>query len=108
MRAVFIAIVALAAGLAALLLFRARQRAATSRRLAPESILLEEAVVTAPVAPGMEGAVEIRKRGAPPLVLRARATDSAQAFARGASVRVIDYRGGCCVIESADEVHLVR
>ena len=35
--------------------------------------------------------------------------DSDQAFARGAKVRVIDYREGCClIVEYADEEHLVR
>ena len=74
----------------------------------PEALLLEEAIVTQPIAPGMEGKAEIRKPGVLPIVLRVRTTDSAQAFARGAKVRIIDFRDGCWFIESADEEHLVR
>ena len=74
----------------------------------PEALLLEEAIVTQPIAPGMEGVAELRKPGALPLVLRVRTTDSAQAFARGSTVRIIDFRDGCWFIESADEEHLVR
>jgi hypothetical protein len=75
---------------------------------ASEEILLEEAVVVEPIAPGMEGRAEIKKQGAKPILFRVRATDSSQAFARGARVRVIDLREGTCIIEGADEVHLVR
>ena len=56
----------------------------------------------------MEGKAEIRKPGVLPIVLRVRTTDSAQAFARGAKVRIIDFRDGCWFIESADEEPLVR
>jgi hypothetical protein len=104
----YIVIIALAAGLAAFFSVRALRAGAKGASPAPEALLLEEAVVTEPIAPGMEGKAELRKRGAKPLNLRARAMDSAQAFARGAKVRVIDYREGCCLIESADEEHLVR
>ena len=76
--------------------------------LVPEAIILEEADVTEPIAPGLEGKAVLRRRGSPSLALRARATDSAQAYARGAKVRVIDFRDGCCFVEAADEEHLVR
>jgi hypothetical protein len=76
--------------------------------LASESFLLEEAVVVEPVAPGMEGRAEIRKRGAKPVLFRVRATEESLAFARGARVRVIDLREGICIVEGADAVHLVR
>jgi hypothetical protein len=75
---------------------------------ASEEILLEEAVVIEPVAPGMEGKAEIKKQGVKPLLLRVRATDASQAFVRGARVRVIDLNEGTCIVEGADEVHLVR
>ncbi len=107
MSVLVIAIVALAAGLAAFLSVRGLRSAARPFP-APEALLLEEAVVTEPIAPGMEGKAELRKRGSKPLPLRARAMDSDQAFARGAKVRVIDFREGCCYVENADEVHLVR
>ncbi len=108
MSVLVIAIVALAAGLAAFLSVRGLRSAAHRPSPAPEALLLEEAVVTEPIAPGMEGKAELRKRGSKPLPLRARAMDSDQAFARGAKVRVIDFREGCCYVENADEVHLVR
>ncbi len=73
-----------------------------------ETILLEEAVITEPVAPGLEGKAEIRKRGAAPLALRVRATDASQAYARGSKVRVIDLRDGLCIIEGAEQEHLAR
>jgi hypothetical protein len=108
MSVLYIAIIALAAAFAVFLAFRAPGLGSSATPPAPESFLLEEAVVTEPIAPGMEGKAELRKRGSKPLSLRVRATDSAQAFARGAKVRVIDLREGCCIIENADEVHLVR
>jgi hypothetical protein len=99
--------IALAAGIAAVLVLRAI--APRKAQLpGPEALLLEEAVITEPVAPGMEGRAELRKRGSKPLPLRVRATDSSQAFARGAMVRVIDLQDGCCIIEGSDEIHLVR
>jgi hypothetical protein len=108
MRALLIALVALAAGIAALLAMRSLRAGAGRAGPESEAVLLEEAVITEPVAPGMEGRAEIRKPDTGALVLRVRATDAAQAFARGSRVRVIDLRDGCCVIESADEEHLVR
>jgi hypothetical protein len=107
MTAAIVAVLVLAAASAAYLALRARL-ARTGRNPNPESYLLEEATVVEPIAPGMEGKAELRKRGALPHVMRARATDAGQAFARGAKVRVIDYRDGCCFIESVDEEHLVR
>ena len=104
---VYIALIALAAGIAVFLALRAIG-ARKSEAPSPEALLLEEAVITEPVAPGMEGKAELRKHGSRPLPLRVRATDSSQAFARGAKVRVIDLQDGCCIIESSDEVHLVR
>jgi hypothetical protein len=104
----YIGVIALAAALAAFLALRALRAGGGEVQVAPESFLLEEATVTEPIAPGMEGKAEIRKRGAGPLALRVRASDPAQAFARGSKVRVIDCREGCCFIESADEEHLVR
>lgn len=106
-----IAIIALAAGFAVFLFVRGRRGvsgAAGRLSPAPESLLLEEAIVTEPIAPGMEGKAELRKHGSRPLPLRVRAMDADQAFARGAKVRVIDFREGCCFVENADEVHLVR
>jgi Na+-transporting NADH:ubiquinone oxidoreductase subunit NqrC len=106
---IFIVVVILIAGIVVLLAFpcvlrRKRQNTAA----VPEAILLEEAVVTEPVAPGMEGKARICKRGLGTFALRVRATDASQAFARGAKVRVIDLRDGLCIVESADEEHLVR
>jgi hypothetical protein len=108
MPVIYIAIIALAAAAALYVAIRALLSGGAVSASLPEAILLEEAVVTVPVAPGMEGKAEIRKRGAKPLPLRIRATDASQAFARGAKVRVIDMREGMCIIENADEVHLVR
>lgn len=102
-----IALIVLAAAIAVFLFFFARslRRGGTP---SPEALLLEEATVTEPIAPGLEGRAELRKRGSPTVVLRVRATDSSQAFARGSMVRVIDMREGCCIVESSDQVHLVR
>jgi hypothetical protein len=107
----YAAIIALAVGFAAFLSLRALRPGALRRGPATptaEALLLEEAVVTEPIAPGLEGKAELRKPGARPLPLRVRAADPSQVFARGSRVRVIDLREGCCIIESADEVHLVR
>ena len=108
MAVLVIVIVALAAGLAVFLMVRALRSGGVAAAANPEALLLEEAIVTEPVAPGMEGKAEIRRQGSGPLALRIRATDDSQAFARGAKVRVIDFREGCCYIESSDEEHLVR
>ena len=108
MSAFVIIIVALAAGIAVFLMFRALRSGGVAAPSNPETLLLEEAIVTEPVAPGMEGKAEIRRQGSGTLALRIRATDESQAFARGAKVRVIDFREGCCYIESSDEEHLVR
>ncbi len=105
---VYIIIIALASGLAAFLVLRRFRPLDAVPSPAPESLLLEETTVTEPIAPGMEGRAEFRKRGSKPLPLRVRAMDPAQAFARGAKVRVIDFRDGCCIVENSDEVHLVR
>ena len=108
-----VAIIVLAVGFAAFLSLRALRPGSLSRgeRGAlprAEALLLEEAVVTEPIAPGLEGRAELRKPGAKPLPLRVRAGDPYQVFARGSRVRVIDLREGCCIIENADQVHLVR
>lgn len=95
------------AGLAWLLAARARRLRAGAPPPFPEDFLLEEAEVVAPIGPGMSGRVEVRKRGAAAELL-ARAEDPAQAFERGARVRLIDYRDGSYLVEPADEEHLVR
>jgi hypothetical protein len=86
--------------------------AISARRKIPapeaESILLEEAVVTEPVAPGLEGKAQLHRPDAPPLSLRIKATDASQAFARGDRVRIIDVTGGLCIIENADQKHQAR
>ncbi len=94
--------------LAAFLIFRLVDARAARRLPDPQALLLEEATVTEPIGPGLEGRAEIRKGGGEALTLRVRATDAGQAFARGARVRIIDFREGCCFIESADEEHLVH
>jgi hypothetical protein len=104
----FIVVIALAAAAALALVVRALLPAKRASVPLSESILLEEAVITEPVAPGMEGRAELRRQGAKPLPLRVRATDASQVFARGSRVRIIDLQGGLCVIESADEEHLAR
>jgi hypothetical protein len=108
MSEVLVGVVILAALLAAFLLLRSLRGGSGGAVPSPEAILLQELVVVEPVAPGMEGKAELRRRGSSPATLRVRATDSSQAFVRGAKVRVIDLREGCCYVESADEVHLVR
>jgi membrane protein implicated in regulation of membrane protease activity len=108
MPVVYIAVIALAAVATLYIAVRALFPGEGGGDPASEEILLEEAVVVEPIAPGMEGRAEIRKQGAKPLLFRVRATDASQAFARGARVRVIDLREGTCIIEGADEVHLVR
>jgi hypothetical protein len=100
--------VALAAALALFFIVRALRPGVGAAPSATEAVLLEEAVITEPVAPGMEGKAEIRRRGADPLILRVQASDSSQAYARGAKVRVIDLRDGLCIIEGAEQEHLVR
>jgi hypothetical protein len=108
MSAVYVLIIVVAAVLALYVAFRALFPGGGEAASAPEAILLEEAVVVEPVAPGMVGKAEIRKPGSKPLCIRVRATDASQAYARGTKVRVIDLREEICIIESADEVHLVR
>lgn len=108
MSVIYTVIIALAAGLAVFLAVRSLRMGGKADPPSPETLLLEEATITEPVAPGLEGKAVFRKRGGSPLSLRVRATDSAQAFARGTKVRVIDFREGCCFIESADEEHLAR
>jgi hypothetical protein len=108
MHPLVIASIALAAAVAAY--FAARALLASRKRasLPPEAIILEEVVVTEPVAPGMEGKAELHKAGFRTLGLRIRATDSSQAYATHSTVRVIDYRDGCFFVEGADEEHLAR
>lgn len=108
MSAIYVVIIAAASALALYLAVRASFPRAAASVVVPEAILLEEAVVVEPVAPGMEGKAEIRKGGSKPLRLRVLANDASQAYARGTKVRVIDLREGLCIIEGADEVHLVR
>jgi hypothetical protein len=108
MPVIFVVVIALAAVIALYVAARALLAGGGDAASVPEAILLEEAVVIEPVAPGMEGKAEIRKRGARPLRLRVRATDASQAFARGTKVRVIDLREGTCIVEGADQEHLVR
>jgi hypothetical protein len=108
MSAAYFAIVVVAAVLALYIAVRALFPGGGEAAAAHETMLLEEAVVIEPVAPGMVGKAEIRKPGAQPLRFKVRATDASQAYARGTKVRVIDLREEVCIIESADEVHLVR
>lgn len=108
MTAIYIVVIALAAIATLYLAIRTLSPGEGEDDSASEEVLLEEAVVVEPVAPGMEGRAEIRKQGARPILFRVRATDASQAFARGARVRVIDLREGTCIIEGADEVHVVR
>jgi len=70
-------------------------------------MLLEEAVVSEPLAPGMEGRAVFR-RGSQDRPLRIRAVDGDQAFSRGTRVRILDYRDGAYLVEAADEEHLVH
>jgi membrane protein implicated in regulation of membrane protease activity len=96
------------AGIAALARFLRRSlRRDLDSSFSPEEFLLEEAQVIVPIGPGMMGKVEVRKYGAATEVY-ARAEDPAQAFARGARVRLIDYREGSYLVEPADEEHLVH
>lgn len=108
MPVVYIVVIALAAAATLYMAVRSLLQGATETVAASESVLLEEAVIVEPVAPGMEGRAEIRKRGAKPVLFRVRATDETHAFARGARVRVIDLQEGAGIVEGADEVHLVR
>ena len=108
MPVIYVVIIAAASILALYVAARALLPRAGASAVVPEAILLEEAVVIEPVAPGMEGKAEIRKGGSKPLKLRVLANDASQAYARGTKVRVIDLREGLCIIEGADEVHLVR
>jgi hypothetical protein len=108
MPAIYIAVIALAAVATLYIAVRALFPGTERADPASEAILLEEAVVVEPVAPGMEGKAEIRKQGAKPIQFPVRATDPSQAYARGAKVRVIDLQEGTCIVEGADEVHLVR
>jgi hypothetical protein len=108
MPVIYLAVIALAAIATLYIAVRTLYPGEDKALPASEDILLEEAVIVEPVAPGMEGKAEIRKRGAKPILFRVRATDASQAFARGARVRVIDLREGTCFVEAADEVHLVR
>lgn len=73
----------------------------------PERFILEEAVVTVAVAPGLAGRAELCGPGAA-AELPVRAAAANLAFARGSRVRIIDYREGSFLVEAADEAHLVR
>jgi hypothetical protein len=84
-----------------------RGRARAGPDFEPEELLLEEAEVTAPIAPGMAGRVKVRKRGVASDVF-AKGERADQAFARGMRVRLIDYRDGAYLVEPADEEHLVH
>jgi hypothetical protein len=108
MPVIYIAVIALAAIATLFIAVRVLSPGEGGADSASEEVLLEEAVVVEPIAPGMDGKAEIRKRGAKPVLFRARATDSSQAFARGSRVRVIDLCEGTGIVEGADEVHLVR
>jgi hypothetical protein len=103
-----VVVIALAAALILFFVVRAIRSNHEPTFPSAEATLLEEAIVTEPVAPGMEGKAEIRKRGADPVHLRVRATDGSQAYARGSLVRVIDLREGVCIVEGADQEHLAR
>jgi len=73
----------------------------------PERLLLQEAEVTVPIAPGMAGKVAVRGRG-DRLEVEAKAEGADEAFARGMRVRLIDFRDGAYLVEPADVEHLVR
>jgi hypothetical protein len=107
-----ISLLGIAIGLALLgagIAFVARRAARRGREpsFKPEEFLLEEAVVTRLVAPGMIGKAELRRRGVVTEIL-VKAVDGAQAFQRGARIRVIDLSGDTFLVEPADEEHLVR
>jgi membrane protein implicated in regulation of membrane protease activity len=104
--AIALALLALAS-LSMLAIAALRRRVERDRRERPEEMLLEEAVVSEPLAPGMEGKAVIR-RGSSDQALRIRAVDGAQAFPRGTRVRILDYSDGAYLVESADEEHLVH
>lgn len=106
-----LAIIAVAAALAAvlcLILLPSLRRGRRAPAPGSESMLLEEAVVTEPVAPGLEGAAELRSADSPPRRIKVRATDAFQAFARGEAVRIVDVREGVCIVEGADQEHRAR
>ena len=96
MSVLYSVLIALAAAAAVFLALRALRFGQGGIPLVPEAIILEEADLNT------QATIENT------IALRARATDSAQAYARGAKVRVIDFRDGCCFVEAADEEHLVR
>jgi len=88
-------------------LLRGSLRRDLDSSFSPEDFILEEATVVVPIAPGLMGKAEVRKYGAASSIY-ARAEDPAQAFERGAKVRIIDYRDGSYLVEPADEEHLVH
>jgi membrane protein implicated in regulation of membrane protease activity len=95
---------AICLALAALAIRKSRQ----APRLKIEAVLLEEAVVTEPVVPGLEGRATLCRPEVQDLPIKVRATDTSQAFARGDRVRIIDVSGGVCIVESADQEHWAR
>lgn len=108
LKAIYIALAVLVVGAVLVALARAlRSRRGPSSSFQAEDIILEEAEITVPVAPGLTGKALVRKHGAPREV-SVRATSGASAYARGARVRIIDYQDDCYLIEAADEEHLVR
>jgi membrane protein implicated in regulation of membrane protease activity len=76
--------------------------------LKAEALLFEEAVVTQPVAPGLEGMASLCRPQVQGLSIKIKATDASQAFARGDRVRIIDVNGGVCIVESVDQEHRAR
>lgn len=82
-------------------------RQSPSVALRADELLLKEAEVTVPVAPGMLGKAAIQWCGAP-VEVPIRAADPAQAFARGGRVRFIDYSDDYYLVEPAEEEHQVR
>lgn len=100
--------IALASALCAAMSVFALRGRGKSGKLEAQAVLLEEAVVTEPVAPGLEGRASLTRPGAPSTSITVKAIDACQAFARGDRVRIIDVVGGLCIVESADQEHRAR
>jgi hypothetical protein len=101
-------IIGLALALCLAVAFMAMRRGGDSAPLQAETLLLEDAIVTEPVAPGLAGRAEIQKEGGAARNLKVKAIDPCQAFERGARVRIIDIQGDLCIVEAADQEHRAR
>lgn len=99
-----------------LILVRTRRRGSAEGGR-PEALILEEAEMLEAMAPGLEARARVISRRKGPaakdvtghgLDVQVRGADPADAFERGARVRLLDWSEGVFTVEAADAEHLVH